>query len=272
MSWWPRYEKRQRIATKDGIKSRTRTFGNAWWSRKWIAALEGFGWDARLGRGRSYARSGQVLDYEVEAGRVRARVQGSHRTPYKIDIELAPLSDAAWEKVLDALAARAEYAARLLNGDMPDDIDTVFESAGAALLPRKSSELKNTCSCPDWGNPCKHIAAVFYIIGEALDGDPFILTALRGRDRDALLGALRARRGEAPATAAELEEADEPLSLEGFFDGDGVELDPDLAPPRVRSSVLRRLGEPGPWTTLEEMQSVFGPMLAMASAAALREG
>ncbi|NDD28988.1 MAG: metal-binding protein [Proteobacteria bacterium] len=270
MSGWPRYEKRQRIATKDGIKARTQTFGQAWWSRKWIAALEGLGWDARLGRGRSYARSGQVLDYTVAAGRVTAKVQGSRPKPYKIDIALAPISDREWEKVLDALAARAEYVARLLNGDMPQDIDEAFAEAGAALLPRTSSELQNTCSCPDWGNPCKHIAAVYYVIGEALDSDPFILTTLRGRDRETLLGALRARRGDEPMAVVP-EETNEALSLEGFWQGGAVELDPDLSPPRVRASVLRRLGVPGAWTTVDEMQAVFANVLAAASEAALAE-
>lgn len=268
MSFWGGFEKRARLVAKDGIKARSSSFGKAWWSRQWIAALEAFGWSNRLSRGRSYARSGQVLDYAVAAGRVKASVQGSRPKPYEVTIALKPLSDHTWDAVLAAMGKRAEFAARLLNGDMPHDIGDAFASVNAALLPANVKELQTDCSCPDWANPCKHVAAVHYILAEALDADPFILMALRGRDREAVLGALRGP-SEAPAEKAA---EDVPLTVTDFWKGRGDPraLDMGLSPPHVHASVLRRLGPPGAWTTTDEIVSVLGPMLRSASEDALR--
>jgi uncharacterized Zn finger protein len=270
MSRWPRYPKRSAISVKDGVKPRTASFGKAWWSRAWIQALENLDFGPRLARGRTYARKGQVMDYALRDGEVQASVQGSRRTPYKVRIAVKKLTDDAWEAALDALAGRAEYLARLLNGDMPDDIDTVFAATGTPLLPGSSLDLTTSCSCPDWANPCKHVAAVYYIVGEALDADPFLLMALRGRDREAVLAGLRTRRGddEVPATPPESET--EAVSPSTFWRGGSLEgLDVGLAPPPVHAAALRRLGPPGSWATAEEMQAVFGPLLQAASQAAL---
>jgi uncharacterized Zn finger protein len=269
--YWAQYERRAPVATEDGIKARTRDFGKAWWSRHWIDALKTFGWDNRLSRGRGYARSGQVLDYTVYAGEVRASVQGSRRQPYDVRIRLRALDDRQWERVFDALAEQSEYAARLLAGEMPEDVDTVFERADAALLPRKSSDLQTECSCPDWANPCKHVAAVHYILAEALDADPFMLFALRGRERSAVLDALRARWGGAEAEEEPVRAAQaETLEVAGFWGSarDVTDLDVGLEAAVVRAPVLRRLGPPGAWTDADQMAAVFGPMLEKASQAA----
>jgi len=274
MSDFWRYERRQRIAVKDGVKTRTAKFATQWWAKQWLAALESFGWDNRLQRGRSYARSGQVLGYALAAGTVTARVQGSRRTPYRVEIRLERLDDAAWERVLDALAARAEFTARLLAGDIPHEIGEVFAAAGAALLPVRARDLATKCSCPDVANPCKHIAALHYVLAEALDADPFVLFALRGRGRDEVLDALRKRRGEADVPEQEAAPEVEPLTAEGFWKGRGdlSTLDVGLAPPRVRASVLRRLGPPGAWASSDEMVAVFGAVLRAGSEEALRAG
>ena len=140
MSYWPQYERRPRIQAKDGIKSRTTKFASEWWAKQWLSALDAFGWSNRLARGRSYARSGQVLDYSVTSGKVTAGVQGSRRKPYQVTLRLKALSEKTWEQVLDVLADRAEFAARLLAGDMPEDIGEAFARAGASLLPQASSD------------------------------------------------------------------------------------------------------------------------------------
>lgn len=275
MSWgWDRYEKRPRIAVKDGIKTRTTGFATQWWAKQWLAALDALGWSNRLARGRTYARSGQVMDYAVTSGAVTAKVQGSRRTPYKVEIRLEKLSDAAWERVLDALAERAEFAASLLAGDIPHEIGEVFGAAGSALMPSKAKDLVTECNCPDWANPCKHIAAVHYVLAEALDADPFLLFALRGRDREAVLEGLRARRGGEASDAEEVVVDVEPLTLEGFWHGRGdlSTLDVGLSAPRVRASVLRRLGPPGAWSTPEDVVATFAPVLKAASEEALRAG
>ncbi|GEM_PF-3388656 len=180
----------------NGIKAQTQrgTFGQTWWASRWVAALERLVDPGRLSRGRSYARSGQVLKLEVGPSGVEALVQGSRPTPYKVTIRFQQLSDAAWERVIEALAAQAISAARLLSGEMPQDIEPRFTAAGASLFPAVGAELGSACSCPDWANPCKHVAAVHELLGERFNADPFLLFTLRGRTKEQIAAALRVRR------------------------------------------------------------------------------
>ena len=200
--WWRDYEHAPRRPA-NGIKAQTQRgqFGKTWWAGRWIAALERLVDPARLGRGRSYARSGQVLNLDVGPEGVAAKVQGSRPTPYQVHIRFKRLSDAAWEQVADALAAEALFAAKLLSGEMPQDIEQAFRAAGASLFPAAGNDLETDCSCPDWSNPCKHVAAVHYLLGERFDADPFLIFALRGRTREWIADALRARRAGAAAPA-----------------------------------------------------------------------
>jgi uncharacterized Zn finger protein len=181
-------------AAKGGIKAQSRqgNFGQNWWAKRWIAILEGFQIGARLRRGRSYARSGQVLNIRIEAGLVTARVQGSRPRPYDVEIRVKTLARADSAKLGNALAERALFAAKLLAGQMPQDIEQAFAAAGLSLFPGRLSDLHTECSCPDWSNPCKHIAAVYYLVGEEFDRDPFLIFKLRGVDRDRLIAALGA--------------------------------------------------------------------------------
>jgi uncharacterized Zn finger protein len=209
----------------------------------------------RLTRGRSYARQGQVLAIDIEAGIVKAQVQGSMPKPYKITIRLRPLSDQDWEKVTDALASQAIFAARLLAGEMPANIEEAFGTVNLALFPTTQDDLRTDCSCPDWANPCKHIAAVYYILAERFDEDPFLIFKLRGRTQEQIIAALRAKRVETlsierevtdpGADAAEeivprLEEA-----LYSFWHA-GAGLDDFVVNPHdpsVNKAVLKRLGD-----------------------------
>jgi len=203
MTWndWSDY--RPRIRPTNGIRSRTQRgkFGRTWWAGRWIAALERLGDGRRLARGRTYARGGQVLNLDVGPRGVEAAVQGSRRQPYTVSIRFRTLSDGEWERVFDAMGGQALYAAKLLSGQMPEQIEQVFEDVGTSLLPAQAKDLIADCSCPDWSNPCKHIAAVHYLLGERFDDDPFVMFALRGRSKDTLLAALRERRGGATADA-----------------------------------------------------------------------
>jgi uncharacterized Zn finger protein len=156
----------------------------------------------RLGRGRSYARAGRVHDLRVEGGQVLARVTGSRPAPYEVTIQLTQLSDADWQRAVAALAERAQFSAELLGGEMPKGIDEAFHAAGTRLFPEQREELETHCNCPDWGNPCKHVAATHYVLGEALDRDPFLLFELRGRTKAQVLEELRAARGSEAAPAA----------------------------------------------------------------------
>ncbi len=171
------------IKTKDGIKAQSKrgAFAKNWWAQKWIEALERLVDSGRLSRGRSYARKGQVLSIDETKDGIAARVQGSMRTPYRISIKINHLTDAEWDKVIDALAEQAIFSAQLLAGEMPQDIEQAFERAQVSLFPSKRGDLETSCSCPDYSNPCKHIAATHYILGERFDEDPFLIFRLRGR-------------------------------------------------------------------------------------------
>jgi len=249
--YWGYFPSSKPIPVKDGIQARSKRgqFGEHWWSRRWIEVLESFGWDNRLQRGRRYARKGQVMNIDVQPGWITARVQGSRRKPYGVHIEVRLLESEQWEQVIDALAAQAIFSAQLLSGEMPPDIEEVFRAAGVSLFPT-SHDIMMSCSCPDWAVPCKHIAAVYYLLAEEFDRDPFLLFALRGRTREQVTEALRDRRAAAvpPAEESEVEETVEPLeetishfwelgkSLRGF--------QVTIAPPQVETMLLKRLGPP----------------------------
>ena len=176
-----------------GIKAKSKrgAIGEQWWSRRFISVLESYGMSGRLARGRSYARAGQVLDLELSQGKVTAQVQGSRVRPYQVRIGVLPLTTTQWRRVLDRLASQALFRAKLLAGEMPHEIEEVFDDCGTPLFPRTAGDLEMRCSCPDWEVPCKHLAAVCYVLAEEFDRDPFGLLAWRGKARDELLAALR---------------------------------------------------------------------------------
>ena len=180
-----------------GIQTRSRrgAIGETWWSQRFIEVLTSFGMGSRLTRGRSYARSGQVLDVHVAAGSVAAMVQGSRAKPYRVRITLSTIRPREWEHVEKALAGQAIYCAKLLAGEMPQDVESVFADVDLTLFPASGRELSMECSCPDWAVPCKHIAAAFYVLAEAFDTDPFLIFSWRGRTKEDLLERLRELRG-----------------------------------------------------------------------------
>jgi uncharacterized Zn finger protein len=184
------------IAVEGGLQARSQRgrIGDTWWSQRFIAVLETFGIGSRLQRGKRYARTGQVLAMEVTAGQVKASVQGSRAKPYRVFIETAVLTAPEWEAVESVMASSAVFAARLLADEMPEEIEEAFADSSVSLFPTSADELDSACSCPDWENPCKHIAAVYYLLAEAFDADPFLILGWRGRAKDELLTGLRARR------------------------------------------------------------------------------
>jgi uncharacterized Zn finger protein len=225
-AWWHETAGGPR-RVQGGIKARSKrgAIGERWWSRRFIDVLESFGMSGRLSRGRSYARAGQVLEFELTQGKVTARVQGSRPAPYTVRIGVLPLTTPQWRRVEEALGAQALFRAKLLAGDMPPEIEDVFADCGTPLFPRSARDLEMSCSCPDWGVPCKHLAAVCYVLAEAFDDDPFGVLAWRGRGREELLGSLRrlppAAAAEAPpvidVTAPSLAECLRDRGPEGFW-------------------------------------------------------
>ena len=173
-----------------------RGFGQTWWGRAWVDALEQRARldPNRLPRGRSYARRGTVGELTIAAGEVRATVTGSRVAPYEVRVRVRTYSPEEWDAVLDALAGRLGHAAALLDGELPHEVAGELREAGLDPLPG-AGEVQPRCSCPDWADPCKHSAAVCYLVAEVLDEDPFVVFELRGRPRIELLAGLRARRG-----------------------------------------------------------------------------
>jgi hypothetical protein len=147
----------------------------------------------RLPRGRTYARTGAVGDLEVSEGQVEAAVQGSRATPYQVTVSVRRLSKQEWDATIDALSSQVGHAAALLDGELPPTVGEELQAAGLDLLPG-AGEVTPHCSCPDWADPCKHAAAVCYLVADLLDADPFQLFLLRGKSRPDLMAALRERR------------------------------------------------------------------------------
>lgn len=200
-------------------RSKRGAIGETWWSERFIQVLTAIGVGTRLQRGRSYARKGQVISLDVDAGMVTAQVQGSRKRPYRVRIGLTAFGKAQWSELETALADNAWYLAKLLAGEMPEDIEEIFAGLDLTLFPADVSELSLDCSCPDWEVPCKHLAAVFYLLAESFDEDPFAILAWRGREREDLLANLRAARGSGVPAADATERTGPPLSesLDSFF-------------------------------------------------------
>jgi uncharacterized Zn finger protein len=169
-------------------------FSRTWWGQRFIEALEQFTDPARLGRGRSYASNGRILDYKLANGTVTARVRGSinpyfgvYKEPiYKTSITIKAISSTDWKKAIRHIASRADLVTKLLMNEMPDTIEDSFSGLDLHLLPHSERDFVTDCSCPDWANPCKHIAGVYYLLASALDRDPFLMFELRGLSRDDL--------------------------------------------------------------------------------------
>jgi len=194
--WWEHEEVARPRPVVGGIAARTRRgpIGATWWSRRFLGSLESVMVGGRMERGRTYARKGQVVDLEITSGIVAATVQGSREEPYVVRLKMAAVPAEDWDRIVRSLVARAGYAARMLSGELPHEVEEVFESEGASLLPAPHARLVTECSCPDWENPCKHVAAVCYLLAEGFDRDPFSLLLWRGKGRDELLAQLRALR------------------------------------------------------------------------------
>lgn len=224
-------------------ESKRGDIGQEWWGKQWVQAMEHLGLDGRLQRGKRYARNGSVKRLEISHGTIYAEVQGSYRRPYKTSIHLKPLTDEEWQQALDALSQQAIYAAKLLAGEMPGDIEALFQGIGLSLFPQSSREIDFDCSCPDWGNPCKHCAAVYYLIAEQLDVDPFILFHIRGRKRDTVLQALR--QFNIASDAIEAADAENyAITLENFWGDDPVTLVRALPVRFDKPFSLKQLGTP----------------------------
>ena len=234
------------LSVKGGIRSQSgrRKGEPSWWAERWMDVLNGFNMGARLGRGRSYARQGQVMSIDVRKGEVTAQVQGSRSRPYDVTIKVKQLDGDEWKKVAAGLIARPSLAAKMLAGRMPRNIEDVFGAAGLSLFPGRVRDMATDCNCPDWANPCKHIAAVYILLGEEFERDPFLIFRMRGSGREEILDVMELR-PESGKRSAIQPAIPEPLPADpkAFWGGDDESGD-DMASeiPAMDAALPKRLG------------------------------
>src|SRR6266851_890031 len=285
--YWDYFEPSRPIKVEGGIKTKSEhgAIGSTWWSKRWVSVLESFNMGARLTRGRSYARQGQVLSIDVQPGLVKARVQGSRPRPYNVEIHLKPLSDQDWDKVTDAMADQALFAAKLLAGEMPTNIEEAFSAVQLSLFPTAARELETDCTCPDWANPCKHIAAVYYLLAERFDEDPFLIFKLRGRTKEQIIEVLREKRAAtlpaesaSPSTSEASTGAEESALLEERLDtfwqaGEALDtfaVKPGV--PEIDKAILKRLGNAPFAIGNQNIATLLSRAYSVVEAAALQKG
>jgi uncharacterized Zn finger protein len=279
---WEDYAPAKPIRVEGGLAARSRRgpIGETWWSKRFLDAIESVMVGGRLGRGRTYARQGQVIDLMVRPGLIEARVQGSRTTPYRVRLAMPVVPDDDWDRIVAALGAQAGYAARMLAGELPHEVEDVFSAEGASLFPAPHARLTTDCTCPDWANPCKHVAAVCYLVAETFDRDPFAVLAWRGRDREAVLAQLRRLRTDRAEASPPVAEAVAPAvtapplgeCVLGFW-----KAGPELADVRVRpeaaelpGAVLRHLATGLIEVRGRDVADLLAPAYADLTAAAAR--
>ncbi|MGE0116122.1 MAG: hypothetical protein AB7T07_14725 [Steroidobacteraceae bacterium] len=255
-----------------------KSLGMTWWGQRWIEALERSSRDvvARLGKGRAYARDGHVHGLKIEPGKVSAIVTDDELDNFAVSLNLEVFEPLAWNQIMQAMSQQALFAAQLLNGEMPREIDRLFRGCGKSLFPVSSHDIDADCGCDDWSSPCKHVAATHYVLGEALDRDPFLLFELRGRSKEQVLAGLNRLRAHSGAGGGTLPAAPSEagavlpnavplaaLSLQNF-ERSAVPLPVfsfnfDVAP--TSGALLRSLGTPAFWPVHESPQQLLGPAL-----------
>ena len=169
-------------------------FSRTWWGEKFIRAIESFTDAARLARGRSYARGGKILEFAVNKGKIEATIRGSinpyfgvYSEPrYETVVKMKPIAKKDWSQIIQRMGANASVVSKLLLDEVPENIESSFRAVKKNLLPRSEEDFQTSCSCPDWSNPCKHIAGLCYRFASELDEDPFLLFELRGLTQEQL--------------------------------------------------------------------------------------
>jgi uncharacterized Zn finger protein len=219
MSKKKKYASRSPLNVRGGIRAQNPYVGNlrVWWSRRWTEVLENFRLGARLGRGRNYAVSGQVSSLAIQPGLVVATVQGSSKEPYESSIRFRMVEGEAKVRLIQALKQRPLVVARLLISDLPFEVEVLFKAEGSPLFPKRENDITSRCNCPDYANPCKHLAAVYYLLGEAITKNPLLLLELRGITRAELLGDAAEPESDEQEEVPSGEVGEVPLTREGFY-------------------------------------------------------
>lgn len=220
--------------------------GAAWLSRRWLAALEAMG--GMVSSKGPLPRRESVLALHIEPGLVLAQVQSSRPEPHIVRIDVGQLPAEAWDEAISGMARKAVFAAKLLAGEMPEEIEEAFSEARVGLVPQAAAEVQSHCTCGDPVAPCKHVSSVHALLAEEFSREPFLLFKLRGCPKTELLAALRVRRtGAADAPlAVESENLGPAPSPQAFWrGGDAIrEFTINIAPPMTHAALLRQLGVP----------------------------
>ncbi|MEL7038463.1 MAG: SWIM zinc finger family protein [Cyanobacteria bacterium J06592_8] len=242
-----------------------------WWSQQWLDLLDKYRFKKRLERARNYARQGNVLSIDFQDQKVQAKVQGTQVEPYEVSLWLDQFSEEEWGFVVETLSKQAIFSAKLLAGEMPQNIEEVFAANGLRLFPFSLEDIHSHCTCPDKANPCKHIAAVYYLLGDRFSEDPFVLFKLRGFSQEQVIARLRQLRSQ---TEEETETETQPLPTEETVNSYPInveefwkyteQLDPSLVvitPPASSDNVLNVLGEipleTASETVMEYLDSIY---------------
>ncbi|MDR0615504.1 MAG: SWIM zinc finger family protein [Synergistaceae bacterium] len=164
-----------------------RKIARTWWGEAWNKNLESYAdYANRIGRGSAYVKNGMVLDLQIAQGEIKALVQGSRRAPYDVLIRIDRLPDATWGSIVEQVSRKIGSVEDLICGKFPEDLSRAFLSRGKGLFPTPD-EIHLDCSCPDWADMCKHVAAALYGVGARLDRDPLLFFTMRGIDFSALI-------------------------------------------------------------------------------------
>ncbi|HLO87092.1 MAG TPA: SWIM zinc finger family protein, partial [Nostocaceae cyanobacterium] len=221
-----------------------------WWSQRWLDLLDSYRFKKRLERARIYSRQGNVLSIEFKGAKVLARVQGSEVEPYQVSLFINSFSEEEWSYVIETMSQKAIFAAKLLAGEMPQNIEEVFTANGLSLFPFTLGDVHSKCSCPDKANPCKHVGAVYYQLGDRFSEDPFVLFQLRGRTKEQIISDLRQLRSNKTGVITdknshEVEKSEvqkstpQPLKIDSFWEyNEPLESSLVVIAPSVNDTIL----------------------------------
>lgn len=191
-----RKREKKRGNVLEPVVTQGRNLVKNWWGKAWCSNLERYAdYESRLDRGKRYVRTGAVLDLKIQKGKVLARVQGTRKTPYKIEIRISPLSEEKCQNIIEKCGKKLENIEELLMGNFPIEMQELFQGKDG-LFP-SPKEISFNCSCPDWALMCKHVAAALYGVGVRLDEQPLLFFELRGIDVDRFIDVTLANKVEA---------------------------------------------------------------------------
>jgi uncharacterized Zn finger protein len=210
-----------------------------------ISVLKSYGWESRLSRGARYARAGQVIKINMDKGKVDAYVQGSRSKPYHVKIEFPVIPEDQWKNIFKMLEEHKEVVSELLTSNVPLDLEDLLEKINTSLFIKNPDDIDMSCTCPDYAVPCKHIAAVFYILAENFDTDPFLMLLLRGKDKQEIMSAVSDTNESDNAEKPEIE--NHASDLYTFWSGNDtktIKMDTTKSNPLTRYPLPDELNDP----------------------------